>query len=394
MIDYEFNTKRAVDHLMDLLAIEGISGEEKSVAERVKAKLIESGCSPDWIFYDNADSRIPEKLSVGNLIVNLPGTVMAERQLFIGHLDTVPLCRRAIPIMKGNKIIARDNTGLGADNRTAVACLVSMIETILLLKLPHPPLTILFSVGEEVGLLGTRSVTVESLGSPKWGFNIDSGRPEELIVGAVGADRWEVHINGLSSHAGVHPEEGVSAMLIASLAIAEVAQKGYFGKIEINGKEGTANVGVISGGEATNQVTDYVYIKGESRSFDPVFIEEINQTYRDAFEMCTHRVKNSRGKSGTVKFLSRKDYHPFRLPDKSKVVINAMRAARSLGLSPRLVTVTGGLDANALNEKGIPTITLGAGQHNAHTLNEYVDLDEYLIGCRLAIALATAVQEQ
>ena len=50
----------------------------------------------------------------------------------------------------------------------------------------------------------------------------------------------------------------------------------------------------------------------------------------------------------------------------------------------------GGLDANWLNSKGIPTVTLGAGQHNAHTLKEYVDIGEYLLGCKLALALATA----
>ena len=66
-------------------------------------------------------------------------------------------------------------------------------------------------------------------------------------------------------------------------------------------------------------------------------------------------------------------------------------AVKKLGLEPRLVIANGGLDANWLNRKGIPTVTLGAGQHNAHTLREYADIREYLLGCELGLSLATAI---
>jgi len=48
-----------------------------------------------------------------------------------------------------------------------------------------------------------------------------------------------------------------------------------------------------------------------------------------------------------------------------------------------------GLDANWLVRHGIPTVTFGAGQNNVHTVDEYVNLDDYLEGCRFALALAT-----
>lgn len=388
---YIFDDIRAISHLLDLLAIEGISGQEENVAKAVRQKLIDGGCNPDYIVYDDAAKKFPGEFSIGNLIVKLPGTVDKARCLFIGHLDTVPLCRGAVPKRMGDRIFADGETALGADNRTAVACLVSLIETILHQKLPHPPLTVLFTVGEEVGLRGARAVTLKSLGNPEMGFNIDSGKPEELIIGAVGADRWEVHIHGVSSHAGVHPEDGVSALLIASQAITEVATNGYFGKIEVNDKKGTANIGIINGGEVTNQVTDYVYIRGESRSFDLDFLEEINQVYQTMFEKSAQRVRNRKGKSGTIRFQSQRDYQPFFLSKTSKVVDYSIRTAKILGLNPKLIRANGGLDANALNTKGIPTITFGAGQHNAHTLEEYVDIGEFLEGCRLAIALATSI---
>ena len=388
-IDDTIDGQRAINHLIDLLSIEGISGQEEKVAGVVKKKLIDCGCNPSNIYHDNAAKKIPGDFSVGNLIVKLPGSKKGARRLFISHLDTVPLCKGAIPIRKGNRIIPQGKSGLGADNRTAVACLVTMIETILKKNLPHPPLTALFTVGEEIGLWGSRTVTLKSLGNPKMGFNIDSGRPDEFIIGAVGADRWEVDIQGQSSHAGVHPEDGISATLIASLAIAEVAEKGYFGKIEVNGKKGTANVGIINGGEATNQITDHVYIKGESRSFDLNFIDEINHIYRQAFFNSTNRVKNRKNQQGTFTFKSCRDYDPFLLDNESEIVTYSRNIARLLGLNPKLVKVHGGLDANALNAKGLPTITLGAGQHNAHTVKEYVDIHEFLVGCKMALSLAS-----
>jgi tripeptide aminopeptidase len=90
-----------------------------------------------------------------------------------------------------------------------------------------------------------------------------------------------------------------------------------------------------------------------------------------------------------VRFRSRVDYRPFALDRDAPVVRATVNAARSVGLRPELVRVDGGLDASALNARGIPTVTIGAGQHRAHTTEEYVEIGEYLDGCRLALALAT-----
>ena len=139
---------RSVGHLMDLLAIAGSSGRERKVAEAVKSKLRAAGCKPSWMRYDQVQRRIPGDFETGNLIVKLPGTVAGKRRLFIGHMDTVPLCVGAVPLRQGRRIVSQADTALGGDNRTAVACLVSMLETLLKRDLPHSPLTVLFTVGE------------------------------------------------------------------------------------------------------------------------------------------------------------------------------------------------------------------------------------------------------
>jgi tripeptide aminopeptidase len=307
----------------------------------------------------------------------------------VGHLDTVPLCRGAVPVRKGDRIVSEGKTGLGGDNRTAVACLVTVIETLLARGLPHPPLTFLFTVGEEIGLQGSRFVRIADLGRPRLGFNVDGGDPTKLTIGALGSDRWEVEVLGRAAHAGVHPDHGVSATLIAATAIREVAAQGYFGRIRKGRKRGSSNVGRIEGGEAANQVTDRVRVEGESRSHDPRFVTEITETYRKAFQNAARRVKNHRGVRGKVRFKVRRAYEPFRIGRREPVVRLAAAAVRNLGLRPELRVVDGGLDANHLNARGVPTITLGAGQHSPHTTDEYVVVAEYLDGCRLALGLAS-----
>lgn len=386
----KINERAALAHLTDLLSVEGLSGKEAKVASMVRKKARAAGCKVAWIRFDEAHLKIPGEFETGNLIIRLPGTVPAPRRLLVGHLDTVPLCRGAVPVRRAGRIVSGAGTGLGGDNRTAVACLVTVLETILGRRLAHPPLTFLFTVGEEAGLWGSRLVKKPDLGSPRLGFNIDGGNPADIAIGALGAERWEVDLIGRSAHAAAHPEYGVSATLIASLAISDVKARGYFGKIRKGKKKGTSNVGVIRGGETTNQVTDHVYVKGESRSHDPKFVAEITDAYRKAFGRAARKVKSRKGARGKVRFRAREDYRPFRIDKSAPVVRSAVRAVRAVGLKPRLAVVDGGLDANPLNARGIPTVTLGAGQHGAHTVDEYVDVREYLDGCRLALALATA----
>jgi tripeptide aminopeptidase len=382
------NERRAMAHLMDLLAVEGTSGREANVAAEIRSRLLAAGCRRSWIAHDDAHRRIPGDFQVGNLIVKLPGADRGSRRLFCAHMDTVPLCRGAQPVRKGNRIVSAARTALGGDDRTGCACLVTMVETLLKRGLPHAPLTILFTVGEEVGLKGVRRVRLADLGRPKLGFNVDGGEPGCIVIGAVGAERWKVEVRGRSSHAGVHPERGISATLIAGRAIADVAARGYFGKIVKGRQSGTSNVGRFHGGEANNQVTDLVHVTGESRSHDPQFLATITTAYRRAFERAATSVRDEGGRHGRVRFTAGQDYAAFRIDADEPVVSEARSAARAVGLRSRLHVAHGGLDANWLIAKGLPTVTFGAGQHGAHTLDEYVNVRQYLSGCRLAVALA------
>lgn len=393
--ELSFDEEAALDRLMRFLSVEGITGQEKKIAQEVAKALGEAGVAKRLIRSDTAQERIPLPTQGGNLIVQLPGTVPGPRLLFSTHLDTVPLAAGAVPVRQGKKIVPEGKTALGGDNRTGVGVLVTLAATLLERKLAHPPLTLLFTVREESGLFGARYVEKELLGDPVMGFNVDGKNPGEITVAAVGAERWEVEITGKASHAGAYPEQGISATLVAALALAEVKAGGWFGKIRQDGQEGTSNVGSFGGrdgkaaGEATNVVTDYARLTGEARSHDPRFVKRIVKAYQEAFTHAAEKVLDDKGKKAKVKFSSRLDYHPFRLDEKEAVVRHAWDAAKRLGLIPTLKISNGGLDANWLVKHGIPTITFGAGQHQIHTVEEWVDIPLYLQGCRMALALAT-----
>jgi tripeptide aminopeptidase len=391
----EFDLDRAIDRLMRFLSVEGITGEEAKIGKEVTDALVKAGVRRRGIKLDDANKRIPLPTQTGNLIVKLAATRPGKPRMLMTHLDTVPLCAGAKPARKGNKIVAAGETALGADNRTGVACLVTVAATIIEQKIPHPGLTLLFTVREESGLWGARYLDPTDLGRPDEAFNVDGGSAAELTIGAVGAERWEAEISGRASHAGVHPERGVSASLVAALALADVHRNGWFGKIRKNGHEGTSNVGSIgdaqgrSAGMATNVVTDFALVRGEARSHDPQFVKSITAAYREAFDEAAERVRDDRGRGAQIRFKTRADYYPFRLEPTEPVVRHAMAAARAIGLHPTLKVSNGGLDANWMVRHGIPTVTFGAGQNNPHTIGEFVDLREFEAACKLALALAT-----
>jgi tripeptide aminopeptidase len=227
-------------------------------------------------------------------------------------------------------------------------------------------------------------------------FNVDSRLPAELITGAVGQENWEVVIKGKASHAGVAPEKGISATLVGAIALTEAHRGGWFGKIVKPNGRGTSNVGIFGGkegktaaGDATNVVTDHVYIKGEARSPEAAFAAAITEAYREAFQKAQAEVQDASGETADVKFDHKPSYPPFNLDEDSPAVRHAKKAAESLGMKATTQFSNGGLDANWLDKHGVPTVTIGAGQYEIHTVKEYVNLAEFADGCRLAVALAT-----
>lgn len=385
------NLERALDLAMQVMAIPGTSAQEGRVAEFIKVQLLRAGLPSSAIRTDSAHRRTPEPGDTGNLILKLPGTVRGPRRMLSSHMDTVPICVGSQPVRDGEIVrSANPNAGLGADNRAGVAVVLNTALELIESDAPHPPLVFCWFVQEETGLQGSRCVGKSLLGGPKMAFNWDGGSPAKLTIGATGGYRLAIEIRGIASHAGGAPECGVSAIAIASLAIADLHRNGWHGDIRKGRNCGTSNVGVIQGGNATNVVTDHVLVKAEARSHNPRFRQRIVSEIEKAFRKAAQEVRNVAGAKGEVAIDGRLDYEAFRLAPKEPCVEAAASAVRSIGREPELAIANGGLDANWLFAHGIPTVSLGCGQLNQHMVDDSLDVAGFNHACRIALRLARA----
>jgi tripeptide aminopeptidase len=391
---FRHDRQAALKLVMELMAIRGKSGDEAETAGHVIQTLRAAGAPARAIHTDAAHRRTPISGDHGNLVLRLPGTTRAPRRMLSAHLDTVPICVGSQPVRRNGRIVSADPaTGLGADDRAGVAATLTAAVEILRNRLPHPPLTFCWFVQEEVGLHGARQIRKSMLARPQLAFNWDGGSASKLTIGATGGYRIVIEIEGLASHAGGAPELGVSAIAIAALAIADLQDNGWHGQISKKGKQGTSNVGVIQGGDATNVITDHVFIRAEARSHDRKFRRTIVKEIKQAFQRALKKVVSARGKRGRMNWTGRLDYDSFRLQTSEPCVQVAQSAVRSLGLEPELAIANGGLDANWTTRHGIPTVSLGCGQLNAHTVNEQLDLAQFHNACQVALTLATGTEE-
>jgi tripeptide aminopeptidase len=305
----------------------------------------------------------------------------------------VPICVGSRPVLKNGFVESADpKTGLGADDRAGAAVVLCTALELVERKLPHPPITFLWTVQEEIGLYGARHVRLSQLGRPRLAFNFDGGSPYKLTIGATGGYRLKITIEGIASHAGGAPEQGVSAIAIAAHAIADLDRRGWHGAIEKGKQRGTSNVGVIQGGAATNVVTDHVEIRAEARSHSTSFRRRIVREIENAFHTAAASVKNVFDDAGKAVIEGRLDYESFKLSHKEPCVLVADAAVRSIGGEPVPFVCDGGLDANWMTVHGIPTVTLGCGQLFQHTVREKLDVAAFLDACRIGLRLATGAE--
>ena len=388
--ELDIDSKAATKRVTQMMAIPGRSGEEREIAEFIVEQLKAVGVYDSQIQFDTANRRSHLGGQIGNLIVKLPGTLRGPRRLLMGHIDTVPLCVGCEPVRDGDFIRPKaPTTALGGDNRAGACVVLTSAIEILSRGLPHPPLTLMWPVQEEVGLVGARHVSVGKLGKPKLAFNWDGGAPHMLVIGATGDINIEITVNGIASHAGAHPEHGVNAAAIAALAIADLTRTGWHGLITKGRKTGTSNIGVINGGDATNVVMPSLKIRAEARSHDSKFREKIGHEIRKAFEKAARELKNAAGRRGSIEFESSLKYESFAMDENEECVQVAKAAVSTIGLKPETRISNGGLDANWMTRHGIPTVTLGCGQDGIHTVNETLHVESFLQACRVGICIAT-----
>jgi tripeptide aminopeptidase len=372
------NQERIKNLLLELVQIDSVSREEREVAERVKQICEELGAE---VFIDDAGSKVGG--NTGNVIARFPGTIPdAEPIMMSAHMDTVVPGRGVKPIVKGDIIRTDGTTVLGGDDKSGVSVIIETIRCLLEQNIPHAPIDAVFSICEEVGLLGAKHVDMSKVRA-KYGIVFDSDDPGFLFTKGPSANHFEFKIHGLESHAGVAPEDGISAIKIAAEAIAAMK----LGRID---EETTANIGAIQGGEATNIITNLVTLKGEARSLDDSKLEaqtaHMIKCLEDAAARYEVTVEGVTTKASVESEVTR-EYYAMDVSDDSRVVRLVIEAATRMGLDVKTLASGGGCDANIFNKRGIECANLGTGMRAIHTVKEWLDVKDMYASAEMTLEI-------
>lgn len=351
----------------ELCRIESPSGRERGCAERVIAELRALGVRVDE---DGAGDLVGS--DCGNLLARLSAAATSEAKdespvsrpsvLLCAHLDTVPLPAPVEPVLVDG-VWENANEGiLGADNKAAVAVLLALARHIHREGAPVD-VELLFTVGEEVSLAGSRVFDTTHLRSD-FGYVFDHASPiGEVIVDSPTHYRLEASFRGAAAHAGLHPEEGRSAILAASRAIASMP----LGRFD----EGTTvNVGTVRGGTALNVVPEECSLVGEIRGLDGERAEGLVAEIVDLM----HQAANRPDCDCDVEVSVERTFAGYHLRAGSPAVSVAEAALRSCGHEPVRIASGGGSDANALIAAGFQTVNLANGTERAHEPGERVSV--------------------
>jgi tripeptide aminopeptidase len=352
----EVERRRLNETFAALCAIASPSGGERAVADRVTSELRALGIE---VAEDGAAERAGA--GAGNLLARIPGRA-PESVLLCAHLDTVPHTQPVEPVLVDGGWESAGETILGADNKAAVAMLLELARRTSIEGSPVG-IELLFTVGEERALAGAKAFDLGELRSP-FGYVFDHASPiGEIVVASPTYVRWEAELEGQAAHAGMHPEEGRSAILAAARAIAQLPS----GRLD---EQTTVNVARIDGGVegTTNIVPERCRIVGEARSLSEAGLDEAMAEIVDAL----HDAANDPDCPCDLDITVERLFDGYRRKQSSPAVQAAEAALRERGYAPRRILSGGGSDANAFEAGGFTCVNLANGTERAHQPSERV----------------------
>lgn len=357
---------RLTDYTMDLIKIDSPSKQEKEVAMKLKYDMEQIGaqCS-----FDSADEKVGG--NVGNLTVKVKGDTDAPPFFFSSHMDTVSPGIGIKPHIKDGIMRSDGTTILGSDDKSGVAIIVEVIKSLKENNIPHGDIEVAFTICEEIGLLGAKYYDINNI-SAKHGIVLDSSTPDRLVLRCPSAEDLNFTVHGIEAHAGLCPQDGISAIKVASDAISTMT----FGRID---HETTSNIGIIKGGIATNIVTGKVEVVGEVRSHDEQKLKAQVYHMTECFMNSAKKYKivlDGKQLEAKIDIRTERSYDRMDVGDNSFITKLVLKAVENLGHKVKLHTTGGGCDANYFNKFGISCANLGTGMYELHTVNEYLVLEE------------------
>lgn len=284
MVDVE----KVIYYFRKVCSIPRASGDEKVISDYIV----------DFAVKRNLDV---EQDAYNNLIIRKPANVpnAGEPVVLQGHLDMVyvkendceHIYENGIEVKEDDKYYFAEGTSLGSDNGIAIAYCLAILDSD---EIPHPDLEVIFTVKEEVGLIGAEVIDISSLKGTRF-INLDSEEEGIFYTSCAGGLRcrmiWDlateqlaeariplkVELKGLTGgHSGINIGIGLGNAIIL-LGRLLYALKNL--PVRMNHLEAPGKANAIA-----NNGSVYFYIKPEDLGAVKSKLKEMEITFQEELQ--------------------------------------------------------------------------------------------------------------
>jgi tripeptide aminopeptidase len=342
-----------------LAAIPSPTGQEAACASLVEAELTALGLEVER---DGVAALVDGDCD--NLYCEISPTTDGRPLFLCAHLDTVPPSGVLEPVVTDGVIRNATPSIVGADNKAAVAVLLRVVSRLCVERIAHAGVELVFTVGEEQGLRGSRVFDTNRLRA-KTGFVLDHpGAIGGYVVAAPSRFVVSGTMRGRASHTGISPDQSVNAIAALARAVSIFPS---------TTSEVTVNVVQMKGGTALNVVPEYASVSVDVRSLGHEnalnIVRQIERTLQLVGDItgCTADVQVDN------------PYDAYRLGCDSEARHLAETAALRLGLNFDPIETRGGSDANAFRSAGLDCLNLAHAVVDFHGPEERVAVADLVL---------------
>ena len=372
------NEERLKNTFIELVSVPCPSCDEKQEADLLVKKLQELGMEPK---VDRAGEQCGG--TTGNVWGFLKGDVPGALRLFFeAHMDSVAPTTGTNVIEKDGVLYSDGTTTLGGDDKSGVAAVLEAMQCIIENDLPHGDIQVCFTIGEETGSYGVRYMDKTMIQADA-GYCMDcGGHPGAIFNASPKAINLKLKVKGKSAHAGLEPEKGINAIMLAADALHALPA---YGRID---EETTLSVDMIDGGLAPNIVPEACEIVIDMRCPNQTKLERLKNETVEIFRNVVE------AKGGVVEVAVKEVAPGVNLNTDHATVKLAATAAEKLGF-PVSTGFTGGCsDANFLCGMGLPTVLLATGMDKIHTTEERLALEDLYNAASWVLGIVEEAAEQ
>jgi len=330
------------------------------------------------------------------MFIHIPAT-SGHKQLpcrgLDAHVDTVkvPVGAQITPVVDGDTITSDGTTILGADDKAGIT---AILEALMLLQegnIPHGPIQVIFSVGEETSQYGVRQLNPDDLKAESM-VCVESFTPGDIICACAGKIKYRATFVGRACHA-MTPERGINALLVANHAVDLLLRSNLFGEPGSRGlipgdtsdQDLHHNLSQVTGGDKfpnTNVVPETAVVCGELRSRSKDRLEWGLQQVQEAFDLAAAYWRSADNQhQASVEMEVERPYDPYLLPENHPLVRELEDAMIQAGPTPHVIASPGACHANVYSQH-LPVVVIGAGGENCHSVDEYVQVSDMCLAAQ------------